>query len=276
MSASTLSVRDPVVANLREKLLHRAGKNGIRELSRQFRIMDDDSNLTLSPDELRTGLRDFGLMMSDEDFAHVSQVLDKNGDGVLSVTEFLIAIRGPLSPRRLTVIQAAYKRLDRDGSGIVDINDVRDFYEVARHPAVLQGKATQADILVKFLCNFDNQTNPDGRVTYQEFLNYYAGVSSGIDNDQHFELLLTRAWNLDKPVKQNRDELNAHRTQTVTSKFGNKHPLYQTSAAVNGKDLESAFKPPTRFNRAGAFTKNEPRPTPSSGLNTGTTRSKIM
>ena len=267
---------DPVIAKLRTKCLQRAGKNGIRELSRQFRIMDDNNNLLLSPDELRGGLRDFGIVVADEEFDHMVKLLDKNGDGSISVTEFLIAVRGPLSPRRITVIQAAFKRLDRDGSGIIDLYDLRDYYDVSRHPAVLTGKATQADVLVKFLCNFDSETNPDGKVTFKEFLDYYAGVSASIDNDQHFELLLTRAWNLDKPVKAKRDEIQMRQTQTVKSKYGTAHPLYQTSTKMIGKDLDQAFPPERRFGKAGKFTKHEPLPSPSSGLNTSVTRSKVI
>ena len=36
----------------------------------------------------------------------------------------------------------------------------------------------------------------DGRVTLQEFYDYYSNISASIDNDEYFQLMLTNAWNL--------------------------------------------------------------------------------
>lgn len=37
----------------------------------------------------------------------------------------------------------------------------------------------------------------DKKVTWEEFLEYYNNVSSSIDNDTYFELMMKNAWNLD-------------------------------------------------------------------------------
>ena len=39
-------------------------------------------------------------------------------------------------------MKKAYAKLDRDGSGVVDIDDIRDVYNASRHPDVLAGKKT--------------------------------------------------------------------------------------------------------------------------------------
>ena len=36
----------------------------------------------------------------------------------------------------------------------------------------------------------------DGKVTQQEFENYYSNVSSSIDNDDYFELMIRNAWHI--------------------------------------------------------------------------------
>ena len=36
----------------------------------------------------------------------------------------------------------------------------------------------------------------DGKIELREFLEYYRNIGATIENDQHFELMVTNAWNL--------------------------------------------------------------------------------
>jgi len=38
----------------------------------------------------------------------------------------------------------------------------------------------------------------DGKVSLNEFTDYYANVSASIDDDQYFKVMITNAWNLEK------------------------------------------------------------------------------
>ncbi len=90
--------------------------------------------------------------------------------------------------RKKLVLQA-FSRIDKDGSGNVDINDIRGVYNAKRHPDVIAGKKTEDDILQEFLETFETHHNicnsqaPDHIVTKEEFEEYYNNVSSSIDND---------------------------------------------------------------------------------------------
>ena len=39
-------------------------------------------------------------------------------------------------------------------------------------------------------------SRPDFKITPEEFEEYYSNISSSIDNDQYFELMMTNAWKL--------------------------------------------------------------------------------
>lgn len=45
------------------------------------------------------------------------------------------------------------------------------------------------------LSNSENRQT-DGKVTLEEFTEYYRNISSSIDNDQYFNLMMNNSWNL--------------------------------------------------------------------------------
>ncbi len=51
-------------------------------------------------------------------------------------------------------------------------------------------------VLEEFLATFEVGGVKDGHVTQQEFINYCANLSAGIDNDDYFELMIRNAWHL--------------------------------------------------------------------------------
>ena len=64
------------------------------------------------------------------------------------------------------------------------------------HPNYRSGKWTLDETLANFLDAFDNPDDKDGVVTREEFLEYYAGVSSTVDDDSYFDLMMRSSWGL--------------------------------------------------------------------------------
>jgi calcyphosin len=94
-------------------------------------------------DEFRKALRDFRIDIPDDQVAVVFNAFDLNRDGTISYDEFLRIIRGDLTPFRLGLVKKAFQKLDRDNSGVVDINDIRGIYNASKHPDVQSGKKTE-------------------------------------------------------------------------------------------------------------------------------------
>ena len=90
--------------------------------------------------------------------------------------------------------------MDADRSGIIEISDVKQFYDASRHPDVKAGRRTADDILDEFLETFELhhalEGTVDHKVTQEEFMEYYTNVSASIDNDSYFELMMNNAWKL--------------------------------------------------------------------------------
>ena len=64
------------------------------------------------------------------------------------------------------------------------------------HPKFQSGEWTLEETLRSFLDNIDDPDNPDGVITREEFLDYYAGVSATIDDDSYFVMMMRSCYNL--------------------------------------------------------------------------------
>lgn len=108
-----------------------------------------------------------------------------------------------MSPFRKGYVKKAFEKLDKNGNGIIEIEDIKGTYNAKQHPDVKTGKKTEEEVLSEFLDTFElhhslkNPNDKDRKITLKEFMEYYANVSCSIDNDQYFELMIKNAWNLD-------------------------------------------------------------------------------
>lgn len=73
----------------------------------------------------------------------VFSAFDINRDGSVNYDEFLRTIRGELNEFRRNLVIKAFKVMDKDGSGIIDINDIRGVYNAKFHPDVINKKRTE-------------------------------------------------------------------------------------------------------------------------------------
>ena len=151
-------------------------------------------------------MNDFRVKISQEDCRKLFDLFDENDDGELSIDEFLISIRGQLNDFRKALVKQVFDKLDRDHSGLIDYTDLKGVYNASNHPEVRSGQKTEQEAIQDFLETFevhrtlskgDQMSKKDGSVTMNEFCDYYSNVSSSIDDDEYFKLMITNAWNLD-------------------------------------------------------------------------------
>jgi len=135
---------------------------------------------------------------------------DFDRSGLIEYDEFLRCIRGPMNANRKAIVMRAFKKMDKDGSGMIDINDIRGVYSANKHPDVMAGKKTEQQVLSEFLETFEtahsmrNSQTPDHIVSKDEWVEYYNNVSASIDNDEYFSLMMNNAWNLDGTMDVNK------------------------------------------------------------------------
>ena len=150
-------------------------------------------------------MHDFRIGMNDAQTAKLFTIFDRDGSGEISYDEFLRSVRGSMNSYRKGIAMKAYKIMDSDKSGQLDINDIRQTYNAKQHPDVKAGKKTEDEILSEFLDTFEDhfcdmkgqEDSRDGKITPEEWCEYYNNVSMSIDDDAYFELMMNNTWNLD-------------------------------------------------------------------------------
>jgi Ca2+-binding EF-hand superfamily protein len=185
-----------VVAQFRKAVLKHGGAAALHTLNRLFIRLDQNRDRELSLEEMEKGLRQFGMVnLKKQDLQQMLQVLDRNLNGTISFNEFVAGVRGQISERREELIAMAFRVLDKTGDGVVTMEDVSEAYNVDFDPDVLAGRTKPDAAVSMFLSQFDT-AEKDGIVTQEEFLEHYRSVSASIPDDEYFELMIRNAWHI--------------------------------------------------------------------------------
>lgn len=186
-----------IMARIRERVTER-GAVGIRGLGRLFRIADDDGSRTIDLRiELPKLLADIGVLLNRTEIEELGRMLDRNGDGQVSYDEFIYYFAPPMNQFRTDLVTRVFEFLDKNGNGVLECSDLRAGHQTITSTVTIGGtrRVSQSEVMFQnLLSTFDK--NGDGTITKQEFLDYYRDQSPNIDNDETFELLVTRAWGL--------------------------------------------------------------------------------
>jgi len=78
------------------------------------------------------------------------------------------SVVGEMNNYRKALVKRAFEKLDRNGNGVVELDDIKGFYNAKMHPGVRSGKKTEDDVLTEFLDTFQLHhalKNPNERDT---------------------------------------------------------------------------------------------------------------
>ena len=106
--------------------------------------------------EFRKAIHDFQVDINENEVQTLFEYFDRARDGTINYDEFLLGVRGPINSFRRRLVNQAFDKLDKDGSGIVTGEDLIGVYNAQFHPDVRAGKKTEKQIFNEFLNTFEN------------------------------------------------------------------------------------------------------------------------
>lgn len=191
-----MDVSNLLLEGFRRTIIARGGADSIAAVGRLFRIMDDNRDRRIDIEEMQTGLGDYGLRISTQDIRLLMDAINERpGMSTVNFDQLLYALRGELNERRAAIVMQAFAVFDKTGDGVVDYSDLKGSFKTDFHPDVRSGKKSHQQAMESWLAIFEGHVK-DGKVTKEEFLDYYANVSASIDADDYFELMVRNSWHI--------------------------------------------------------------------------------
>ena len=198
------SAQNRLIINLFKDRIASKGAKGLVGLKKQFAIMDADGSGQLSLSEFQTVIDNFRVQgMCASDAERLFNVFDTSGDGQISFDEFLSALCGEMPPLRRRLVNEAFDKLDANGNGLLELEEVKDKFDATRHPDVIAGLKSAEQAKFAFLemftsfHNANNNFSGDKAVTRTEFMEYHQFLNESFERDIEFKNFLVGVWNMD-------------------------------------------------------------------------------
>ena len=223
------------------------GTTSLISLMRLFKLNDINNTKELELYEFSKSLHEFETELSEEEITNLFRYFDKDNTGLINYINFINAIRGPMNQKRVLIIKEAFKKLDIDKGGQVELAEIKMQFNAKNDKDVKSGEKTEEEVYTEFVdtfqMNHDNKIGPrNKRVTLDEFIDYYNYVSMGIEDDNYFISLIQNSWKLNPYYKYNQtgENISSNNFNEISYSHGNiknKKIRIGAAAAPFGTDM---------------------------------------
>jgi len=160
---------------------------------------------------LNKAVEDYEIYIHPKDLDNLFNSFDADHNERIEYNEFLQSIAGALNKYRLQLVERVFDKLDSDNEGSISLEEMFSVFDPYRHPDVTTGKNDPEGAMSEFKDTFEVYHNvlhdydSSAKVSRGEFTDFYTYISSQIENDVQFDMLMNGVWNLDN--KNNYEEM---------------------------------------------------------------------
>jgi Ca2+-binding EF-hand superfamily protein len=195
------------------KEIRELGTTCLITLLKQFKLNDENNSKELDVYAFSKALQEYETELSEEEITSLFNYFDKEKTGFVNYINFSNAIRGPMDKKRIDIVKEAFKKLDIDRSGQIELSEIKVQFNAKKDPDIKTGKKTEEEIYTEFIetfqMNHDIRVGPrNKRITLDEFLDYYNYVSMGIEDDSYFITMIQNSWNINPSYSKVSSEEN--------------------------------------------------------------------
>ena len=169
----------------------------------QLRQYDRKGNKELSFNDFNDAVSNINLNLTPDDIKDLFNDFADQKNQTLNYANFLNVLVGQLNNRRQNIINVAYKKLDNENCGVINLSDIKEQFNSKNSPIVRDAIMSEEMFFNSFMNTFQTHHNiyrspKIKKVNFAEFEDYYKYVSLTIDDDYLFEEMIIAAWKLSK------------------------------------------------------------------------------
>ena len=173
--------------------------NSLRQYDRK-----GDKNITLN--DFSEVIENSKVIISNEEISDLFNDFADKKTNLLNYETFLKSLLGHLNPRRKNIINEAFKKIDIDKCGVIDLSDIKENFNSKNCPLVRAAMMSEEAFFNGFMETFQTHHNfyrspKIKKVNFDEFEDYYKYVSITVDDDYLFEETVISSWKLSKDAK---------------------------------------------------------------------------
>ena len=188
----------PLIEKFRWLCLAKFGPRGMKDLVSLFQKLDKSGDGKIDEPEFLSGVQSLRLeKLSVKEIKQLFRDLDQDSSGFISIKEFNEKMINEIFPsKRRNEVEKLFKNIDFDDSGFIDKSDLLKKFNFAANPDFKRGELTKEECIDQFIESFESpeSNEADGKISLEEFLSYYAGISLAVSDDAYFTLELNKNW----------------------------------------------------------------------------------
>jgi Ca2+-binding EF-hand superfamily protein len=204
-----------LINEIKMKLANKYGCYGLRQLDLAYKELNSNTRGLVTPDQFIQTLNSIGVFVRQIDNQALVKYFGRNGQGI-NTQEFVDRFREKLSPERETIVKSAFNKLDTNQGGSLCPNEISilsiypgTLYRSNFNSDFVLGRKSEQDAVKDYFGLFDK--NQDGKITYDEWKNYYVDVSSMTGGDFAFRELVNNSWGeVTKNSSLSQEEVNGY------------------------------------------------------------------
>jgi len=190
----TVGSTHDILCNIKSQLAQR-GTHGFRSFVVALDRVDYNKSRSIDKEQLKSALSSAGVSLQGGDVDAL--FAGYNINGAMPYDMVLAQVKGALSSRQEIIIDRVFEQLDNNGTGEIEMSDIRRRFDASKHPDAVEQHGTKSSqqVTEEFFYVWEYVRGlHDGPVTLDQWRAVFSDIACSVPSEDEFVNALCRVW----------------------------------------------------------------------------------